>query len=380
MPAFGKDSANFSDRLENRRQDLGVDDHGHSTAADPGVEAPVTQRPAAPAQRPAGVNRFFRSPAPTGAAPAPAAAPTQRPAPVSSAQRPVSPSTAPAPQARPAAVTPAPAPQSAPSPQRVAPVAAPAPAPVAQTPARPSPAQAPVAQAPVAQAPASQRPAPAASSNRPAFQPSQGTSRALPRGGEEPVNQPQAAAPAAATAATGAAKTVQDLFAGYTAQVRETSRRADGLPLRLERLIDEISDFGSVSPERREEAKQRAINSPDRVKFERDLATYYREKVLPARRTMAVSIEDAQTKNPGKAVFLLLKGRQWTSQVIDPEVPAERDMLLLNGASVEVVSASRTPFREPSAMFARQAVDTTMDVAEEMFSDPNESVPRTPRP
>jgi hypothetical protein len=173
---------------------------------------------------------------------------------------------------------------------------------------------------------------------------------------------------------------VADLFSGYTAQVREMSRRADGLPLRLERLIDEISDFGNVTPQRREEAKLRALNSPDRAQFERDLMAYYRDKVVPARKNTAVSIEDAQQKNPGKAVFLLLKGKDWSAQVLDPEVPEEQGMLLLNGASVEVVSASRTPFREPSIMFGRQAMDTTMEVEEDAFGEPSEGPGRAPRP
>lgn len=184
----------------------------------------------------------------------------------------------------------------------------------------------------------------------------------------------------ASSPSSSAVQSVNDLFTGYTAQVREMSRRPDGLSLRLERLIDEISDFGSVTPERREQAKQKALNAPDRAQFERELTAYYRQKVLPERRNMAVSIEDAQQKNPGKAVFLLLKGKQWTSQVLNPELPEDRDMLLLNGASVEVVSASRTPFREPSTMFGHREKEVTLEVAEDMFSEPAENAVRSPRP
>lgn len=373
MPAFGKSTSQSADQLENHRQERGLDDNGQPLDR-PAPEPSVA--PSAPvAQRPAPTNRFLRSNA--GVAPAPAA---QRPAtPPASAPAPVTQRPAAQPASAPAqrpgyarSSAPAPEPSVAQQPVQTArpPVESPRPAPAqAPTPSRPSPSQ----------APAGQRPATQASSGRPAAQPSQ-SSRPLPRNVEEPATEPARAPANAAARPTEAAKAVADLFSGYTAQVREMSRRADGLPLRLERLIDEISDFGNVTPQRREEAKLRALNSPDRAQFERDLMAYYRDKVVPARKNTAVSIEDAQQKNPGKAVFLLLKGKDWSAQVLDPEVPEEQGMLLLNGASVEVVSASRTPFREPSIMFGRQAMDTTMEVEEDAFGEPSEGPGRAPRP
>jgi len=357
MPAFGKSTSQSADQLENQRQERGLDDNGQPV--DRPAQEPSVAQPAPVAQRPAPTNRFLRSNPGAASAPAqrqPASAPAQRQPASAPGQRPASVGSQPAPVA-----------QQPVQAARTSEPSRPAPA-QATTPSRPSPSQAPVTQRPASQAP----------SGRPAAQPSQ-SSRPLPRNVEEPAVEARAPAEAAARP-TEAAKTVADLFSGYTAQVREMSRRPDGLPLRLERLIDEISDFGSVTPQRREEAKLRALNSPDRAQFERDLMAYYRDKVLPARRTMAVSIEDAQQKNPGKAVFLLLKGKDWSAQVLDPEVPEEQGMLLLNGASVEVVSASRTPFREPSVMFGRQAMDTTMEVEEDAFGEPTDGPARSPRP
>ncbi len=445
MTAFGKNTATAADRADNRRQELGVDEHGReimphdfedafddAKLMDAPPSSTAVQQPQAPApapsaarvsqatpgQRPNLASRFLRtppsgSPASSASRPSqPMSQPAQRP-PVASAlvsQRPVEQaatgqrpalSGAPAPSSvqrptvqaaspgqrpAPSSDTQRPVPQTATLGQRPAPAAA-APsqhqAPrqdYAQgtTPARPAPSQAPRPSHASAPAPQSGRPAPASAPASQGGRPSvasAGTSRPLPARQEEPIQQQSA--PASIAAATS---TVNDLFSGYTDQVREKSRRPDGLPLRLERLIDEISDFDGVSPERREGAKIKALHSEDREKFRADLMAYYRNKVVPARRNTATSLEDAQSKNPGKAVFLLLKGKEWTAQVLDPNVPQERAMALLNGASVEVVSSSRTPFPEPSVMFGRKDAVVNMEVSEDLFNERSELPSRAPRP
>ena len=48
----------------------------------------------------------------------------------------------------------------------------------------------------------------------------------------------------------------------------EVSRRADGLPLRVERLIDEISDFHGHTRERTEQAQAQDLAALDQAGFE----------------------------------------------------------------------------------------------------------------
>lgn len=220
------------------------------------------------------------------------------------------------------------------------------PAPAAQPP-RPRPmaaAPAPVAApAPAPAAPVSTRPVAATPSQRPAAP--------LPKDPSPPASAP-------------VAPSVSDLFSGYR-QVMEVSRRADGLPLRVERLIDEISDFHGHTRERTEQAKKTALE--DVKGWEKKLFDHYQKVIRPARQQTAQTLEEARRKNPGKGVFVVVTKGQSTIQVVDPSRPDHQELAVLNGATMERVASSRTPFRSPREVFGRQETVVTLENTDDAF-------------
>ena len=277
---------------------------------------------------------------------APLDAPEEQPSAVASvpAAAPSPPSNRPGAFARPntrPSVSPAPsaAPAPAAQPQRPRPMAA-APAPVA------APATAP---APAAAAPVSTRPVAATPSQRPAAP--------LPKDPSPPASAP-------------AAPSVSDLFSGYR-QVMEVSRRADGLPLRVERLIDEISDFHGHTRERTEQAKKTALE--DVKGWEKKLFDHYQKVIRPARQQTAQTLEEARRKNPGKGVFVVVTKGQSTIQVVDPSKPEHQELAVLNGATMERVASSRTPFRSPREVFGRQETVVTLENTDDAFGSTDTS-------
>lgn len=275
-------------------------------------------------------------------------APALPPTPVAAA--PSAPGSRPAAFGRPSG-RPAPPPQ-----QPVAPSAAPS--------NRPRAMVHPAAGAPVAPAQArASAPSPAASA--PPRQMADAPTSAPPR---QMADAPPSASPSAP---------VSDLFQGYR-QVLEQSRRPDGLPLRLERLIDEVADFHGYGRERTEEAKRNALTDPPA--WEKKLTDHYRSTILPARKQTAQTLEEARRKHPGVGVFVQMAQGKATIQIIDPTDPSQAGLALMDGATVERVASSRTPFRAPRDVFGRQETVVSLDASDEAFADPEGSSGRPPRP
>ena len=175
------------------------------------------------------------------------------------------------------------------------------------------------------------------------------------------------------------APAVSDLFSGYR-QVMELSRRADGLPLRVERLIDEIADFHGHPRDRTENAKKLALE--DVKGWEKKLFDHYQKVVRPARQQTAQTLQEARQKHPGKGVFVMVSKGQSTIQTIDPSKPDQQNMGILNGATVERVASSRTPFRSPREVFGRQETLVTLENADDAFGevDANPTPGKPPKP
>lgn len=330
MAAFGKHIAQGAQRRQEQALAQGKDETGQALsegAPAPGAAAPAQSALAQPPQGqvlPAGGRPTGASTRPGGLRPSSAAAP---------------PSTRPSGTAfRPARLGQEPV-------QAAQPPASPA--------ASPPPSQAP--------SPTASRPAPAAPAafGRPAAEPA--------------ASSPATGAPAASPAT--APPELAGLFTGYVRQVSEQSRRADGLPLRLERLVDEASDHMGLGLEQREAAKARALSNP--AEWTRRLSDYYRETILPARQGSARSLEEARQKNPGKIVYLEMKAGQGTIKVLARDSQEARDQGILDGATVETVSSSRTPFLDPAQVFGRQAATQVIDAA---AADEAFAAPRTPKP
>ena len=201
-----------------------------------------------------------------------------------------------------------------------------------------------------------------------------------------PASTPQAFNAPNATVDTGrvsaqppAPQAVSDLFHGYTKLISENSRRGDGLPLRLERLIDEISDFQGYSDEHRENAKARALTDPST--WEKKLSDYYVNTIRPQRARTAQTLEEARQKNPGKIVYVSVEKGQPSIQAFGRETERGREEAILDGATVETVFATRTPFVAPRDLFgavdAKQELDSS--AVEEAFGEPS-AASRPPRP
>ena len=237
-----------------------------------------------------------------------------------------------------------------------APSEAPGPASQVQRPRpmAPSPAPSAPVSAPAPAAPVSTRPVAATPSQRPAAP--------LPKDPSPP-------------ASASAAPSVSDLFSGYR-QVMEVSRRADGLPLRVERLIDEISDFHGHTRERTEHAKKMALE--DVKGWEKKLFDHYQKVIRPARQQTAQTLEEARRKNPGKGVFVVVSKGQSTIQVVDPSKPEHQELAVLNGATMERVASSRTPFRSPREVFGRQETVVTLENTDDAFGAETSPTPGKP--
>lgn len=236
---------------------------------------------------------------------------------------------------------------------RPRPPARPAPGPVSQS-TRPS--------APTRPAPA--RPAAAV----PAPQPAPAQAFSAPRAASD-IGRVQAPAPAA----------VSDLFSGYSKMVESNSRRRDGLPLRLERLIDEISDFQGYSDDHRENAKLRALSDPKT--WERKLSDYYVNSIRPQRARTAQTLEEARAKNPNKVVYVAVEKGSPSIKIFDRDSERGQEEAVLDGATVETVFSTRTPFLAPREVFGAADAKQELDANEvdEAFSE-TVSVSRSPRP
>ena len=164
-------------------------------------------------------------------------------------------------------------------------------------------------------------------------------------GGEGPPSEASSGTPSPASDVAG-------LFDGYGRQLGEQSRRSDGLPLRLERLIDEISDFMGYAADHREGAKIRALSDP--ADWEKRLEAYYVKHVRPRRLDSAHTLEQARRSHPNQIVYLELRNGESVIRRFDRDDPQATDALLLDGAVVETMAASRTPFPAPRDLFGRR--------------------------
>lgn len=240
-------------------------------------------------------------------------------------------------------------------------------------PARPAPASRPVAFG-RPQPPSRPAPGPASQANRPPRAPvsQRSGAPARPVQAPSPASAPTPrAAPVNASGAFGASAAAAepvssrapeglgDLFQGYTKMVAPTSRRDDGLPLRLERLIDEVSDFLGYDDARREEAKKRALT--DTRAWDKKLTDYYVNTIRPHRARTAQTLEEARQKHPGKIVYLSVEGGEHSLKVFDRDSARGQQEALLDGATIETVSSSRTPFPAPKDVFGAADVSQKVD-------------------
>ena len=138
---------------------------------------------------------------------------------------------------------------------------------------------------------------------------------------------------------------------GYIREVQENVTSViSGLPLRLERLIDEVSDYLGYGEKERQDARQKAATNP--AAMEERLTKYRQEKILPARRNSAQSLQEAMQKNPGQVVYAQVEPQGTLSfMVLDPESEEGQDNKILHGAIVEMVAATRTPFSNLEEIF-----------------------------
>lgn len=125
---------------------------------------------------------------------------------------------------------------------------------------------------------------------------------------------------------------------------------AKGLPVRLERLIDEVADFLGYGQEERVEAYLKGMLEPE--EFAKKLTLFRDQKIIPARRNSSASFGEALAKNPDSIVFHQINPRGDSSFVVlDRNTEEGQENAVLHGAVIEVVAASRTPFPNPTDFF-----------------------------
>ena len=222
-------------------------------------------------------------------------------------------------------------------PQAQAPASAPA-ASVRASFQRPSPSSAPAAAAAVP--PTSSRP----SFRRPDDRPAQASSASSTSPAAPPARP--GFRPNTAQASSGARFRQAPSELGPSPSVA-----APSLPLRLDRLIEEVGSQRGLSPAKIDDAKRQARLNPEASLAKMQAA--YQEEVVPKRLLQVNGLKDAKLKNDDAIVFLLIKDGRQRVQVLDPLQANGQG--LLDMARVESVPATFTPFPSPSELFGDRA-------------------------
>ena len=169
---------------------------------------------------------------------------------------------------------------------------------------------------------------------------------------------------------------------GYVRQLRDQAARTEGLSLALERLIDEACDFMGLDDARRAAQKTRALSNPK--EWEERLRAFYEQTIRPARANTAQTLGEGRRKHPGKVVFMSVEGSKASLEVLDPDTPVGQEQAILDGAVVELMVASRTPFAPPAELFGRARAEQALEASQvdEAFqvdvSSPPGTRPRRP--
>lgn len=146
---------------------------------------------------------------------------------------------------------------------------------------------------------------------------------------------------------------------------------ANGLPLRLDKLIDVVSDHQGLDVNTIKEIKKKALTNPDSLmkEYENIFMTEIKPNIDSRHRTL----EDAKKQHPDKIVFMFIKDGKQLFKALDKEKANGYEAY--DGLVIETMSSSRTPFGPANIVFAKdepKIIDESDDAFEESPQTPQE--------
>lgn len=141
---------------------------------------------------------------------------------------------------------------------------------------------------------------------------------------------------------------------------------ANGLPLRLDKLIDVVSDHQGLDVKKIKEIKKKALLNPESLMKEYE--AIFRTEIKPNMDNRYRNLEDAQKKHPDKIVFMFIKDGKQAFKALSKDKANGYEAY--DGLILETVSSSRTPFGPANVVFAKDEPELVLD-ADEAFEDDN---------
>lgn len=175
----------------------------------------------------------------------------------------------------------------------------------------------------------------------------------------------------------------QSSYSQDAASIAQEAKREEGmkdyagsLDPKLVVIIEKVCTFLNKSKKEVDEIMDKAIKNPEAVKSEYN--TMYNDIVQPKTQERYRSIEDAQTRNPDRIVFMSVKdGEDKLIGLVKEKFPAFE---IYQGTIMQTVDFDRTPFDAPSKLFNNEI---KQEVKQEVVNDTkqeNTSQPSVSRP
>lgn len=173
----------------------------------------------------------------------------------------------------------------------------------------------------------------------------------------------------------------QSSYSQDAASVAQEAKKEEGLKdyagsldPKLVVIIEKVCTFLNKSKKEVDEIMDKAIKNPEAVKSEYN--TMYNDIVQPKTQERYRSIEEAQSKNPDRIVFMSVKdGEDKLIGLMKDKFPAFE---IYQGTIMQTVEFDRTPFDAPSKLFSN---DVKQELSNENKQEPAPHAPvNRPKP
>ena len=138
-------------------------------------------------------------------------------------------------------------------------------------------------------------------------------------------------------------------------------------------LFELVCTHRKMSASSIDSARAQAVKDPERVL--RQMRHVYETEIAPNHIQTALNLQQAQEQNPDKVVFLVRKDGKEACRRLDLDKAKETGQILLQGATLESVQASATPFGPPSQLFAQEVEVAVQQEIQQQAPTPAQNVP-----
>lgn len=129
--------------------------------------------------------------------------------------------------------------------------------------------------------------------------------------------------------------------------IEDKKMAENGLPLRLDKLIDVVSDYQGLDAKAIKEIKKQALANPTSLMQEYN--QIFMNEIKPNMENRHKSLEEAKRMNPDKIVFMFVKDGKQTFSALSKEKAVGYEAY--DGVVIETMSSSRTPFPPANVLF-----------------------------